>query len=172
MVTGGPPAQATVLALPDKPSIAVLPFQNMSGDPEQEYFVDGLVEDIITARLRFKSLFIIARNSSFAYKGRSPDIRQVGWELGVRYVLEGSVRKVGSQVRITGQHIEGGTGAHLWADRFDKALEDVSELQDQVTSNIVGAIAPKIDLVEIERAKRKPVENLDAYDCFLRGWPT
>ncbi len=158
-----------MLALPDKPSIAVLPCQNMSGDPEQEYFVDGLVEDIITARSRFKSLFVIARNSSFAYKGRSPDIRQVGRELGVRYVLEGSVRKAGSRMRITGQLIECGTGAHLWADRFDGALEDVFELQDQVTSNIVGAIAPKIDLVEIERAKRKPVENLDAYDCFLRG---
>ena len=173
-----PPATATTvaqsdtpppLALPDKPSIAVLPFQNMSGDPEQEYFADGIVEDIITALSRFKSLFVIARNSSFAYKGRSPDVRQVGTELGVRYVVEGSVRKAGGRVRITGQLVDSRTGAHLWADRFDGALEDVFELQDRVTVNIVGAIAPKIDLAEIERARRKPVESLDAYDCFLRG---
>ena len=157
------------LPLPDKPSIAVLPFTNISGDPEQEYFADGMVEEIITALSRFKSLFVIARNSSFAYKGSSPDIRQVGRELGVRYVLEGSVRKSGKRVRITAQLIDSQTGSHLWADRFDSALEDLFELQDQVTANIVGAIAPKIDLAEIDRAKRKPVESLDAYDCFLRG---
>ena len=123
----------TPLPLPDKPSIAVLPFQNMSGDPEQEYFVDGLVEDIITGLSRFKSLFVIARNSSFAYKGKSPDIRQVGRDLGVRYVMEGSVRKAGNRLRITGQLIDASDGAHLWADRFDGVLEDVFELQDRVT---------------------------------------
>jgi len=160
---------ALPLSLPDKPSIAVLPFQNMSGDPEQEYFVDGLVEDIITALSRFKSLFVIARNSSFAYKGRSPDVRQVGRELGVRYVLEGSVRKAASRVRITSQLIDSESGAHLSADRFDGALEDIFELHDQVTTKVVGAIAPKINQAEIERAKRKPVQHLDAYDCFLRG---
>ena len=157
------------LPLPDKPSIAVLPFQNMSGDPEQEYFADGMVEDIITALSRFKSLFVIARNSSFTYKGRAVDIKQVGRELGVRYVLEGSVRKAGDRVRITGQLIDSETGAHLWADRFDGSLEGVFELQDQVTTSVVGAIAPRLDRAELERAKRKPVGNLDAYDCFLRG---
>ena len=157
------------LPLPDKPSIAVLPFQNMSGDPEQEYFADGMVEDIITALSRFKSLFVIARNSTFSYKGKSPDIRQVGRELGVRYVLEGSVRKAGGKVRITGQLIEAESGTHLWADRFDGSLEDIFDLQDQVTTSVVGAVAPRLDQAEIERAKRKPVENLDAYDCFLRG---
>ncbi|WP_296334810.1 tetratricopeptide repeat protein, partial [Reyranella sp.] len=157
------------LALPDKPSIAVLPFQNMSGDPEQEYFADGMVEDIITALSRFKSLFVIARNSSFTYKGRAVDVKQVGRELGVRYVLEGSVRKAGGRVRITGQLIDSATGTHLWADRFDGSLEDVFELQDQVTTSVVGAIAPKLDQVEIERARRKPGEKLDAYDCYLRG---
>lgn len=164
-----PPAADVPLALPDKPSIAVLPFQNMSGDPEQEYFADGLVEDIITALSNFKSLFVIARNSSFTYKGKAVDVKQVGHELGVRYVLEGSVRKAGGKVRITGQLIDSETGAHLWADRFDGALDDVFDLQDQVTASVVGAIAPKVDLAETERAKRKPVENLDAYDCYLRG---
>jgi TolB-like protein len=159
------------LALPDKPSIAVLSFQNMSGDPEQEYFADGIVEDIITALSRFKSLFVIARNSSFTYKGRAVDIKQVGRELGVRYVLEGSVRKAGGKVRITGQLIDGESGSHLWADRFDGSLEDVFELQDQVTTSVVGAIAPKITQAEIERARRKSAGNLDAYDCFLRGLP-
>ena len=162
-------AAAAPLALPDKPSIAVLPFQNMSGDPEQEYFADGLAEDIITALSRFKSLFVIARNSSFTYKGRTPDIRQVGRELGVRYVLEGSVRKAGGRVRITGQLIDSDTGAHLWADRFDGSLEDVFDLQDQVTTSVVGAIAPRLDQAEIERTRRKPIDNLDAYDCYLRG---
>ena len=126
------------LALPDKPSIAVLPFQNLSGDPEQEYFADGMVEDIITALSHFKSLFVIARNSSFTYRGNAVDVKQVGRELGVRYVLEGSVRKVGSRVRITGQLIEAATGGHLWADKFDGALEDVFGLQDQITTSVVG----------------------------------
>ncbi|MDP2373591.1 adenylate/guanylate cyclase domain-containing protein [Reyranella sp.] len=164
-----PPATVVPLALPHKPSIAVLPFQNMSGDPEQEYFADGLVEDIITALSNFKSLFVIARNSSFTYKGKAVDVKQVGRELGVRYVLEGSVRKAGGKVRITGQLIDSETGAHLWAGRFDGPLDDVFELQDQVTTSVVGAIAPKVDQAEAERAKRKPAENLDAYDFYLRG---
>ncbi|HEX9461553.1 MAG TPA: adenylate/guanylate cyclase domain-containing protein [Alphaproteobacteria bacterium] len=157
------------LALPDKPSIAVLPFQNMSGDPEQEYFVDGMAEDIITALSRMRWLFVIARNSSFVYKGRAVDLKQVGRELGVRYVLEGSVRKTANRVRITGQLIDTSTGAHLWADRFDGGLGDVFDLQDHVTTNVVGAIAPMLERAEIERAKRKPTESLDAYDYFLRG---
>ena len=157
------------LPLPDKPSIAVLPFQNMSGDPEQEYFADGVVEEIITALSRFRHLFVIARNSSFTYKGRHVDIRQVGRELGVRYVLEGSVRKAVNRARITVQLIETITGAHLWADRFEGTLEDIFDLQDQVTTSVVGAIAPTLEQVEIERAKRKPTESLDAYDYFMRG---
>jgi TolB-like protein/class 3 adenylate cyclase len=157
------------LPLPNKPSIAVLPFENMSGDPEQEYFVDGLVEDIITGLSRFKSLFVIARNSTFAYKGKSPDIRQVGRELGVRYVLEGSVRKVGNRIRISGQLIDAANGAHLWADRFDGALEDVFELQDRVTATVVGIIAPRLQQAEIERVRSKPVGNLEAYDLVLRA---
>jgi TolB-like protein len=157
------------LALPDKPSIAVLPFQNMSGDPEQEYFADGMVEDIITALSRMRWLFVIARNSSFTYKGRAVDVKQVGRELGVRYVLEGSVRKAANRVRITGQLIDASTGAHLWADRFDGTLEDIFDLQDQMTTSVVGAIAPTLEQVEIERAKSKPTESLDAYDYFLRG---
>jgi TolB-like protein/class 3 adenylate cyclase/tetratricopeptide (TPR) repeat protein len=164
----GPVADAA-LALPEKPSIAVLPFQNLSGDPEQEYFADGMVEDIITALSRFKSLFVIARNSSFTYKGKAVDIKQVGRDLGVRYVLEGSVRKAGSRVRITGQLIEAGTGRHLWADKFDGALEDVFGLQDQVTSSVVGLIAPEVEKAEIERANHKPTDRLDSYDFFLRG---
>src|SRR5580704_10749539 len=169
-VTVAPAAALQVpLPLPDKPSIAVLPFQNMSGDPEQEYFADGIVEDIITALSRFKSLFVIARNSSFTYKGNAVDIKQVGRELGVRYVLEGSVRKSGGRVRITGQLIEAATGRHLWADKFDGALEDVFDLQDQVTGSVVGLIAPKLEQAEIERARQKPTESLDSYDFFLRG---
>ena len=164
-----PAGQAPMLALPDKPSIAVLPFQNMSGDPEQEYFADGMVEDIITALSHFRNLFVIARNSSFTYKGRSVDVKQVGRELGVRYVLEGSVRKAAGKVRITGQLIDAASGAHLWADRFDGSIDDIFELQDQVTSSVVNAIAPKLEQAEIERVKRKPTENLDAYDHFLRG---
>jgi TolB-like protein/class 3 adenylate cyclase len=157
------------LALPDKPSIAVLPFQNMSGDPEQEYFADGMVEDIITALSRFKSLFVIARNSSFTYKGKAVDIKQVGRELGVRYVLEGSVRKSGNRVRITGQLIEAAAGGHLWADKFDGALEDVFGLQDQITASVVGILAPTLERAEIERTKQKPTESLDSYDLYLRG---
>jgi TolB-like protein/class 3 adenylate cyclase len=155
------------LALPDKPSIAVLPFQNMSGDPEQEYFADGMVEDIITELSRFKSLFVIARNSSFTYKGKAVDVKQVGRELGVRYVLEGSVRKAGSRVRIAGQLIEAATGGHLWADKFDGALEDVLGLQDQITASVVGLIAPTLEQAEIERVRRKPTD--DSYDYYLRG---
>jgi TolB-like protein/class 3 adenylate cyclase len=157
------------LALPDKPSIAVLPFQNISGDPEQEYFADGVVEDIITALSRFSELFVIARNSSFTYKGRAVDVKQVGRELGVRYVLEGSVRKAGNRARITGQLIDAATNAHLWADHFDGRLDDIFDLQDEITVSVVGAIAPKLQQAEIERAKRKPTENLDAYDYYLRG---
>ena len=157
------------LALPEKPSIAVLPFQNMSGDSEQDYFADGMVEDIITALSRFKSLFVIARNSSFAYKGKSPDIRQVGRELGVRYVLEGSVRKAANRLRITAQLIDAASGAHTWVDRFDGALQDVFELQDDVTEKVVGAIAPRMERAEIVRARRRPPGNTDAYDCYLRG---
>jgi adenylate cyclase len=164
-----PEASSVRLALPDKPSIAVLPFQNMSGDAEQDYFADGIVEDIITALSRNRWLFVIARNSSFTYKGRAVDVKQVGRELGVRYVLEGSVRKAGSRVRITGQLIDTSTGAHLWAERFDGGLADIFDLQDQVTASVVGAIAPRLEHAEIERAKRKPTENLDAYDYFLRG---
>ena len=154
---------------PERPSIAVLPFTNMSGDPEQEYFADGIVEDIITALSRMRWLFVIARNSSFTYKGRAVDVKQVGRELGVRYVLEGSVRKAGNRVRITGQLIDAATGAHLWADRFDGALEDVFDLQDQVTASVVNAIAPKLEQAELERSRHKPTESLDAYDYYLRG---
>jgi TolB-like protein/Flp pilus assembly protein TadD len=141
----------------------------MSGDPEQDYFADGVVEEIITALSRLRWLFVIARNSSFTYKGRAVDVKQVGRELGVRYVLEGSLRKAGSRVRITGQLIDCATGAHLWAERFDGALEDIFDLQDQVTTSVIGAIAPRLEQAEIERAKRKPTESLDAYDCYLRG---
>ena len=164
-----PIAPAAAPSLPDKPSIAVLPFTNMSGDPEQEYFVDGMVEDIITALSRFNQLFVIARNSTFTYKGRAVDVRQVAKELGVRYVLEGGVRKSGSRLRITGQLIDAATGAHLWADRFDGGLDDVFDLQDKVTASVVGAIEPTMRKAEIERARRKPVENLDAYDLYLRA---
>lgn len=163
-----PQAPAERLTLPDKPSIAVLPFQTFSADPEQEYFADGIVEDIITALSCFKFLFVIARNSSFAYKGQTPDIRQVGRDLAVRYVLEGSVRKA-SHVRITGQLIDALTGAHLWANRFDGILEDIFELQDRLTEAVVGAIAPELERAEIERAKRKPTASLDAYDHYLCG---
>jgi TolB-like protein/class 3 adenylate cyclase len=157
------------LALPDKPSIAVLPFQNMSGDPEQEYFADGIVEEIITALSRMRWLFVIARNSSFTFKGRAVDVKQVSRDLGVRYVLEGSVRKATNRIRITAQLIDATSGVHVWAERFDGGLEDVFDLQDQVTARVVGEIAPKLEQAEIERAKRKPTESLDAYDYFLRG---
>jgi TolB-like protein/class 3 adenylate cyclase/Tfp pilus assembly protein PilF len=157
------------LTLADKLSVAVLPFENMSGDPEQEYFADGIVEEIITALSRFQHLFIIARSSSFTYKGRAVDVKQVGRELGVAYVLEGSIRQAATQVRITAQLIDALTGVHLWAHRFDGALEDIFGLQDQITASVVGAVAPKLEQVEIERAKRKPTKSLDAYDCYFRG---
>ena len=157
------------LTLPEHPSIAVLPFVNMSGDPQQDYFADGMVEEIITALSRIRWLFVIARNSSFTYKGRAVDVKQVGRELGVRYVLEGSVRKSANRMRITGQLIDASTGGHIWADRFDGAIEDIFDLQDQLTANVVGAIAPKMEQAEIERARRKPNANLDAYDYYLRG---
>ena len=167
----GKPAEPTkpALALPDKPSIAVLPFTNLSSDPEQGYFVDGIVEDITMALSRFHWLFVIARNSSFTYRGRDVDVKQIGRELGVRYVLEGSVRKIGNRVRIAGQLIDVETGAHLWADRFDGALEDMFDLQDDVTSSVVGAIAPKLQREETKRSARKPTNSLDAYDYYLRG---
>ena len=160
---------APALSAPEKPSIAVLPFQNMSGDPEQEYFADGIVEEIITALSHFRWLSVIARNSSFTYKGKNVDVKQVGRELGARYVLEGSVRKSGDRVRIAGQMIDASTGSHLWADRFDGALQDIFDLQDRVTAKVVGEIAPRLEQVEIERAKRKQTENLDAYDYYLRA---
>jgi TolB-like protein len=156
-------------ALPNKPSIAVLPFLNLSGDPEQEYFADGIVEDIISALSRIRWLFVIARNSSFTYKGRAVDVKQVGRELGVRYVLEGSVRKAANRVRITGQLVDATTATDLWADRFEGPLDDIFALQDQMTASVVGAIAPQLERAEIERAKRKPTESLDAYDYYLRG---
>ena len=155
--------------LPNKPSIAVLPFENMSGDPEQEYFADGMVEEIITALSRFKSFFVIARNSSFTFKGRAMDIKEVGRRLGVRYVLEGSVRKASGKVRITAQLIDATTGIHLWSDRFEGDLENIFELQDQVASGVVGAIDPKLLEAEMARVKRKAPANYDAYDCFLRA---
>jgi adenylate cyclase len=168
--TGGP-QQNPALALPDKPSIAVLPFQNMSGDPEQEYFADGIVEEIITALSRIRWLFVIARNSSFTYKGQAIDVKQVGRELGVRYILEGSVRKAGGRVRITAQLIEATTGTHLWADKFDGSLEDVFDLQDRVAISVAGVIEPTLRQTEIERARRKRPESLDAYDLYLRALP-
>jgi adenylate cyclase len=164
---GSPPA----LALPDKPSIAVLPFQNMSGDPEQEYFADGMVEEIITALSRIRWLFVIARNSTFTYKGQAVDVKRVGRELGVRYVLEGSVRKGGNRVRITAQLIDATTGAHLWADRFDGLLEDVFKLQDKVAISVAGVIEPTLRQSEIDRARRKRPDSLDAYDLYLRALP-
>jgi len=159
------------LALPDKPSIAVLPFQNMSGDPEQEYFADGMVEEIITALSRIRWLFVIARNSSFTYKGHAIDVKQVGRELGVRYVLEGSVRKAGGRVRITAQLIEAETGAHLWAERFDGSLEDVFELQDRVAISVAGVIEPALQAAEIRRSTERPTKDLNAYDLYLRALP-
>jgi TolB-like protein len=169
-VTDAPAVAHTVpKVIADRPSIAVLPFENMSGDAEQEYFSDGMVEEITTALSRLRWLFVIARNSSFAYKGRAVDVKRIGRELGVRYILEGSVRKAGNRVRITGQLIDTSTGVHLWADRFGGALEDLFDLQDQVTASVVGAIAPKLEQAEIERAKQKPTASLDAYDYYLRG---
>src|SRR6201998_3799441 len=157
--------------LPDKPSIAVLPFQNMSGDPEQKYFTDGTVEHILTALSRIRWLFVIARNSSFTYKGQSIDVKRVGRELGVRYVLEGSVRKAGGRVRITGQLIYAAPDAHLWADRFDASLEDVFELQDKVAVSVAGVIEPTLQAAEIRRAVSRPTDDLTAYDLYLRAYP-
>jgi adenylate cyclase len=162
-------ATADIPALSDRTSIAVLPFQNMSGDQEQEYFVDGIVEDIITGLSRIKWLVVVARNSSFVYKGRAVDIKQASRELGVRYVLEGSLRKAGNRVRITGQLIEAATGTHVWAQRYDRALDDIFEVQDEITLNVIGAIEPSLRQAEIERARRKRPENLDAYDLYLRA---
>lgn len=152
-----------------KPSIAVMPFQNLSGDPEQDYFADGVAEEIITALSRVRWLFVIARNSSFAYRGRPVDVKQISRDLGVTYVLEGSVRKAADCIRITGQLVNASTNGYLWADRFEGALDDIFTLQDRISGNVVGAIAPQMELAEIERARRKPTENLSAYDCYLRG---
>jgi adenylate cyclase len=163
--------QAKPLPLPDKPSIAVLPFMNMDGDPE-DHFADGIVEEIIAALSRFRSLFVIARNSTFTYKGKAVDVRQVSRELGVRYVLEGSVRRAGDRIRIIAQLIDATTGRHIWTDRYDGDVTDIFDLQDQVTEAIVGALEPTITLSEIERAKRKRPDNLDAYDCVMRALPT
>ena len=167
--TGSGAITAAPLGIPDRPALAVLPFQNMSGDPEQEYFADGMVEEIITAIARLPWLFVIARNSSFTYKGKAVELKQVARDLGVRYVLEGSVRKDGNRVRITGQLIDTDTSAHLWADRFDGTLDNVFALQDHVASSVAGAIEPRLRQSEIERAVRKPTESLDAYDLYLRA---
>jgi adenylate cyclase len=162
-------AQAKSLALPDKPSIAVLAFQNMSGDPEQEHFADGISEDIITALSKSRWLFVIARNSSFAYKGRTVDIKQIGRELGVRFVLEGSVRKAATRVRITGQLIEATTGIHLWAERYDRDLTDIFAVQDEITQNVAAAIEPAMAQAERQRVSRKPPDSLDAWEAYHRG---
>jgi TolB-like protein len=166
------PLPVAALPLPDKPSIAVLPFQNMSGDPEQEYFVDGMVEEIITALSRIRWLFVIARNSTFTYKGRAFDVKEVGRELGVRYVLEGSVRKGGNRVRITGQLIDAETGAHLWADRFDGLIEEVFELQDKIAVSVAGVIEPTLQAAEMRRSAARPTNDLTAYDLYLRALAT
>jgi adenylate cyclase len=165
-----PAESGTVLALPDKPSIAVLPFANMSNDPEQEYFADGIAEDIITALSRYPSLFVIARNSCFTYKGRAVDVKQVGRELGVRYVLEGSLRKSGNRIRVTGQLVEAETGNHVWAERYDRNLADIFAVQDEITQAVTIAIAPAIAEVEQRRAMRKPPGNFDAWTAYQRGW--
>ncbi|HVI88897.1 MAG TPA: winged helix-turn-helix domain-containing tetratricopeptide repeat protein, partial [Dongiaceae bacterium] len=164
---GGPPVQVPMV--PDRPSIAVLPFLNLSGDPSQAYFVDGVVEDIIAALSRMSGLFVIARNSSFTYKDRSVDVKEIGRELGVRYVVEGSLRKSANRVRITGQLVDATTGMNLWSERFEGTIDDIFELQDKLTMDVVGAIAPQLERAEIERAKNKPTESLDAYDYYLRA---
>ena len=166
-----PASAAPAPVLPERPSIAVLPFDNVSGDPDQEYFADGMAEDIITALSRFRWFLVIARNSSFIYKGRRVDVRQIGRELGVRYLLEGSVRKGGNRLRITAQLVEAETGSHLWAEKYDGTVKDVFNLQDQIAQGVVGAIEPSIRRAEIERARRKRPENLDAYDLYLRALP-
>src|SRR6202040_1931175 len=166
-----PSAPATpVPPLPEKPSIAVLPFQNITGDPKQEYFVDGMVEEIITALSRIRWLFVLARNSSFTYKGQAVDVKQVGRELGVRYVLEGSVRKAGGRVRISAQVIDAATGAHLWADRFDGPLEEIFELQDKVAVSVAGILEPALQAAETVRSAGRPTDDLTAYDLYLRAY--
>jgi adenylate cyclase len=171
LIDGTAAATPAALAIPDRPSIAVLPFENMSAESEQEYFADGIVEDIITGLSRIRWLFVIARNSSFTYKGQAVDVKRVGRELGVRYVLGGSVRKLGKRVRITTQLVEAETGMHVWAERYDRSLDDVFALQDEITLSTVGAIEPSLRAAEIERVKRKRPENLDAYDLVLRALP-
>jgi len=164
-------ARAPALPLPDKPSIAVLPFENISGDPEQDYFADGLTEDIITGLSRQRWFFVIARNSSFAYKGEAVDVRKVASELGVRYVLEGSVRKAADKVRVTGQLIDATNGIHLWAERYDRALADVFELQDDITNRVIGSVGPQILAAEVARIRRKPPQNIDAWDLVMQALP-
>src|SRR3954452_12972715 len=164
-----PKSEVPALALPDKPSVAVLPLTNMSGDPEQEFVSDGIAEDVITALSRYPSLFVIARNSSFTYKGRAVDVRQVGRELGVRYVLEGSVRKAGNRIRVTGQLIEAETGNHVWSDRYDRDLANIFEMQDELTNALTTALAPAIADAELQRAMRKPPGSLDAWAAYQRG---
>ena len=176
VATSGPDAEAVpqtspTLALPDAPSVAVLPFSNLSGDPEQGYFADGMVDDIITGLSRIKWLFVIARNSSFTYRGRTIDVKQVGRELGVRYVLEGSVRKVSDRVRINAQLVDAVTGVHVWAERYDRKFEDIFALQDEISLSVVGAIEPSLRQAEVERVKRKRPDSLDAYDLVLRAQP-
>jgi TolB-like protein len=166
------PAQTgarSALDLPDRPSIAVLPFPNMSGDPEQEYFADGMTEEVITALSRLTWLFVIARNSSFTYRGKAVDVRQVGRELGVRYILEGSVRRAGNRLRFAGRLVDASSGTHIWSDRFEGEMSDVFALQDRFTESVVAAIEPKLQIAEIERLKQKPAANLDAYDLLLRA---
>src|SRR5438128_6693835 len=170
MAAGGRKVCLRGAPLPDKPSVAVLPFHNMSGDPEQEYFADGMVEEIITALSRIRWLFVIARNSTFTYKGHPIDVKQVGRELGVRYALEGSVRKSGGRVRITAQLIDATSGAHLWADRFDGSLEDVFDLQDKVASSVAGVIEPALQTAETSRSASRPTTDLAAYDLYLRAY--
>ena len=159
------------LASPDKPSIAVLPFQNMSGDPEQEYFGDGIAEDIITALSKLRGFFVIARNSTFAYKGKAPNIRQIARELGVRYVLEGSVRKAGERLRVTGQLIDATSGNHIWAERYDRPITDIFAVQDEITASVVAAIEPQLYAAENLRLQSKPPESLDAWGCVVRAMP-
>ncbi|MFQ6078772.1 MAG: adenylate/guanylate cyclase domain-containing protein, partial [Thermodesulfobacteriota bacterium] len=165
-----PPEKPGALELPDKPSIAVLPFLNMSGDPEQEYFSDGITEDLITDLSKVSGLFVIARNSAFTYKGKSAKVEQVGRELGVRYVVEGSVRRAGDRVRITAQLVDAETGYHLWTERYDRDLKDIFDLQDEVTQKIVAALKVKLTRRELELLERKYTDNPEAYDCYLRGW--